>query len=557
MSVDWEGVLLAYLHDPPDKALAIRGHERRACRYLSAALGREVQREELHGTEDQLASIAERLPMPTGRGAEGQVVGPEDGRLTVFHPLSGVSRTLEVDVSSQPDIESAIREIVAPYSASRERFHALWRLLPPSLAERAPALDLLPADTRVPDHTIWHHLDITAGLKAALDGRHGAAFLSFTLGPVQEFIESSQSVRDLWSGSMILSWLTFQGMLPVIEQFGPTAIVYPALRGNPSLDLWLQKELSLKVALPPADSRKAPCLPNRFLAVVPWDGKSAEGGSLARACEERARTAWRDLAGRVRNRLGALLTDQGEASADWDARWDRQIGDYFEFRTAVLPLRQCDDEALVRLAGAERFDDAFPELASVRRLAEAIPQAERPQYEQASAGRWQCQVDLSARLMEAQRLVRHVPASSPAELVPPKCSLMGSFEQMGPEGLEESSEFWERAGRVLRIGGVRLRRQERLCAVALANRFSGPAYLAEALGMEPGQLRFPDAATVAAAEWLHTASSRGFRLAPDDIRRKHGTWRGQWLHQPVPEGDDEEPAPAEVWLIRKKLQHQA
>ena len=46
----------------------------------------------------------------------------------------------------------------------------------------------------------------------------------------RSFIESARSVRDLWSGSMILSWLTFQAMLPVVEQLGPTAVIYPLLR---------------------------------------------------------------------------------------------------------------------------------------------------------------------------------------------------------------------------------------------------------------------------------------------------------------------------------------
>ncbi|RMF32105.1 MAG: hypothetical protein D6759_08960, partial [Chloroflexi bacterium] len=30
----------------------------------------------------------------------------------------------------------------------------------------------------------------------------------------------------------------------------------------------------------------------------------------------------------------------------------------------------------------------------------------------------------------------------PDEPVPPKCSLMGSLEQMGPAGLDDSRKFW-------------------------------------------------------------------------------------------------------------------
>lgn len=35
---DGRELLIAWLHDPPDKPLDIRGHVSRACRYLSAAI---------------------------------------------------------------------------------------------------------------------------------------------------------------------------------------------------------------------------------------------------------------------------------------------------------------------------------------------------------------------------------------------------------------------------------------------------------------------------------------------------------------------------------------
>ena len=65
---DWERLLLAFLHDPPDKALDVRGHEQRAARYATAALGREVDSAAIKDAAraaDPLAAAAERLPMPT------------------------------------------------------------------------------------------------------------------------------------------------------------------------------------------------------------------------------------------------------------------------------------------------------------------------------------------------------------------------------------------------------------------------------------------------------------------------------------------------------------
>ena len=47
---------------------------------------------------------------------------------------------------------------------------------------------------------------------SSTSGDAGKAFLAFSLGPVQSFIESAVSLRDLWSGSYILSWLTWHAM---------------------------------------------------------------------------------------------------------------------------------------------------------------------------------------------------------------------------------------------------------------------------------------------------------------------------------------------------------
>ena len=69
-----------------------------------------------------------------------------------------------------------------------------------------------------------------AGLQPALAGNHGAAFLSFSLGPVQTFIAAARTIRDLWAGSYLLSWLTFQAMRPLLDEVGPSAFPLVALK---------------------------------------------------------------------------------------------------------------------------------------------------------------------------------------------------------------------------------------------------------------------------------------------------------------------------------------
>jgi CRISPR-associated protein Cmr2 len=211
---------------------------------------------------------------------------------------------------------------------------------------------------------------------------------------------------------------------------------------------------------------------------------------------------------------------------DWDKRWGGQIEAYFSFTTAVVPLGGSGDEVDGRLAhllaGKDSFKDAFANAEAVRELARAIPTGERPDYDQEHAGRWQYQVELVQRSLAAQRSIRHVPPNSPVnagERFPQKCTLLGSFEQMGPDDLRQSRDFWDQvaAQNGLSVDGVRIRKGEALCAVALIKRFAGPAFLSEQLQLSIDDLRFPDTWTIAAAEWLANAEEHGHRLGPGQL----------------------------------------
>lgn len=543
--VDWEDLLLTYMHDPFDKALDIQGHERRAARYASAALGREATRDEIHHLAvlaDQRAAVAERLPSPS-TGSDGErAVGPADG-LMLLHPMSGVRHEIVKPALDMNVGTATISEISDGLDDMRQRFLAIWRLLPDRLALAGPDLDRLPADTRLPDHTLTQHADINAGLHAALAGAHGAAYLSFAIGPVQPFIAAARSVRDLWSGSAILSWLTFQAMRPILERLGPTAFVYPSLRGNPLVDLWLIRECGLaeKISLPSKALRLAPSLPNRFVALVPWGANGDEAEALHQACVQSARDAWARLADTVRLSLEPKLAP---FASDWSESWDRQVNTALDFRATVVPERPLSDAFMAELYGADSFSEGWPDAAHVRGLATAIPASHRPGYSQDSAGRWQAQMETSARLMAAARSVRHFPASSPAVngLSAGKCTLFGSWEQMGPTLFADAGEFWSRAPEAATLHGVRIRPGERLSAVAMTKRFAAPALLARELELETTDLRFPDTATVAAAEWLKQAE-----INPE-IERDRYDWSGQWLHwHQLDQDPNERPVPQDLW----------
>lgn len=518
-------LLTVFLHDPPDKALDIRGHEARTRRYLSVLLDEEVSHSEAKSQSqlpDQLAAIIERVPMPTPGADYSRAIGPrERGGFTIYHPLSARRRELSAGDIDETRTKDLLRRLARSADTLETKFLTIWRHLPDSIAETFNEdWRSLPADTRLPDHTLWHHLDIATGISAALsDAAGGMAFLSLSIGPVQSFIAAARSLRDLWSGSSLLSWLAFQAMTPVLEAYGPTAFVFPSLRGNALLDIWLA-EKGVNVPLPTPGAVTG--LPNRFLALVPYgrDGETAH--QIGESCEQAVRAAWKNGAENVRAFLHRQL---GDSFPDWDERWSEQIAALPEISWVVVPERELSDSVCGSLVG-KSFDAAWRDSAAIRNMAKALPDRDRPGYAQDQAGRWQAQIETVARVAEAARLCRPVPfLSAHPGRHPLKCTILGTFDQMGPAGLAESGRFWQQMT-AIETAGVRVREAERLCAISLVKRFAAPLILEKILRAD----QFPDTATLAARLWLIRAN-----IKPSDFRN----WNGQWLHgEHASDGDE-------------------
>jgi hypothetical protein len=58
-------------------------------------------------------------------------------------------------------------------------------------------------------------------------------YFHFSLGPVQEFVGKARRLRDYWTGSYLLSYLTEQAMDEVCKNGGH--IVFPPYEGNNNL----------------------------------------------------------------------------------------------------------------------------------------------------------------------------------------------------------------------------------------------------------------------------------------------------------------------------------
>lgn len=345
----WQTKLHARLHDPAEKALVLlrdpAGHEGGSSEVLHRVLFKEGIPAEVRQAvkrADWWAAAADRPQWPleevavetrAGKSLTLKIAAWAQVRWTkrpvLIHPLTGAEFDLgqhggladtELDdlkdrsfqhfaglVQQRPETGAGVDW--------RRSLLAFWRF-GPALREdedngRLGTLwPLLPADTRVPDHSIWDHLDLTSAFAGAFasDPEGQVALLTMALGPVQGFIEAARSTSDLWAGSHLLARLAWEAMKPVCEALGPDAILFPRLRGVPQVDLWLRDDCGLPAALfdecewaqagpggaTDANPLFAAALPNRFVAIVP----QAQAAHLAQQVEAAVR-AWLQAQGQV------------------------------------------------------------------------------------------------------------------------------------------------------------------------------------------------------------------------------------------------------------------
>lgn len=256
-----------------------------------------------------------------------------------FDHFSGLLKALGIQ-----DAESATPDHL------RKTLLAFWRF-GPELSEDADngqlgALwKLLPSDTRVPDHSIWDHLDLTSAFAGAFaaDTDGEVALLALSIGPVQPFIAAARSTSDLWAGSHLLARLSWEAMRSVCEELGPDAILFPRLRGVPQVDLWLRDTMKLPPALfescewakGATDSNPlfSAALPNRFVAVVPRSQASAIAEKVQTTVRAWLQETGRDVVSRLLDVAGLAQETETPYSQMTD-----QLEGFPEVHWATVPF---------------------------------------------------------------------------------------------------------------------------------------------------------------------------------------------------------------------------
>ena len=405
----WHTKLAARLHDPAEKALVLlrdpAGHENGTSRVLTRLLGlHEINADQIDPDNDEAlvrtvfkegiskamyrhvqradwwAAAADRpqwpmeeITVPTQKGGEKTFgVAPWaqvrwTNQPVLLHPLTGETFDLgqhggladtdfhDIKARSFDHHASLLRALNDQNSGqsldSKKALLTLWRFAP-ELKEgddngRLGELwKLLPADTRIPDHSIWDHLDLTSAFAGAFaaDRQGEVALLTLAIGPVQPFIASARKMEDLWAGSHLLARLSWEAMRVVAEKLGPDAILFPRLRGVPQVDLWLRDQCGLPEELfkdcdwmqGSTDSNPlfAAALPNRFVAAVP----ASQAKELAEAVQTQVRAWLQTLGGNVLARLLEEAGEQNRADLPCHQQMREQLAGFPEVHWAAVPF---------------------------------------------------------------------------------------------------------------------------------------------------------------------------------------------------------------------------
>lgn len=200
MITDWKRKLAAWLHDPAEKALILmrtpEGHEFGTAQRLRERLG--IDYRAFDKRADWLAAAADRpqWPRPDDKRYASWANARFADKPVLIHPLSGEQIELqplaadigagEIKAVSVDHFEQLIID-----DDPRLTFLAFWRFGPEAghwATNLGSLWQLLPADTRVPDHSIWSHLDSVSALHTAIADGDQPALLTMSFGPVQGFI---------------------------------------------------------------------------------------------------------------------------------------------------------------------------------------------------------------------------------------------------------------------------------------------------------------------------------------------------------------------------------
>lgn len=115
----------------------------------------------------------------------------------------------------------------------REKYHALYALIEVAWYHFCP--DHYPlAETRVGNYSVFDHLYATASMTNWFLNKHPSGYLvKIDLPAARQIISKARKTWDIWGGSYLLSWLTYETVEPLIQKYGVDIVLFPFMGLNP------------------------------------------------------------------------------------------------------------------------------------------------------------------------------------------------------------------------------------------------------------------------------------------------------------------------------------
>ena len=449
--LNWEDKIKAFLHDPPTKALNIKGHKEISKRFLDewyiSSGGDEIY--------DQISASADRPGVPGHK--EGCSVDFKDSP-EITHPISEGRLHLELSGLNISSIEDHAIKMLSEMALNKDdieksKFFALFEGLKQKLTGSEPSLysiwNKMPADTRIPDHSIWHHNSLVSALSSCKGEPY---FFVFSLGPVQGFISEARKLRDLWVGSVMLSYLSWVGMRVICDKFGPDHIIYPSLSGQPLFYGWL-KETNLTEVLetPDKETRGIASFPNKFVAVIPGDSIEKVANGIKNAIVD----DWDKISNSV---YDSVKLQAGANPEYFEKIWNRQNRNLWEFYWSASPWIESFQDSFLKEITTQDLK-RIKELAKLFENSSGYPMNQGILYKHSH--------ELAQTIQAASKNSRqfHESDCEPGD----KCTQCGKRQQLSvAEDRNATRSFWDK---VAKGSGQEIKDHERLCSICLIKRF--------------------------------------------------------------------------------------
>lgn len=321
--------------------------------------------------------LADLIASASDRGAIGslsQSINYKETGIEIKHLLSGKSLSLKLNndihqlligegrARKLQEIENQLfnqlildpldqqEKSVSNIEDEKKVFWWLWRCLPEVVCkvfDNNSSLLLMPAETRLPDGSIWSHLGMTSALAGALAGfdlinedlnrwpkkkqvsRPYLTIFSFT--PVQELIKASRKMRDFWAGSWILHYLSAKVCWALAWKYGPDTLIYPSLFQQPLIDTWLLEkwpDLQPWIDQPQEQQLLTAGFPNILVLVLP----AGKVEAAMQTAEQVLQQEWKKLGKLVHEELTTKRSWMPTLEIDhktWDGWLRRQWQTYW------------------------------------------------------------------------------------------------------------------------------------------------------------------------------------------------------------------------------------